>query len=161
MADTRVKAITATGRMLVAVEAVPEATVVIAAAVQMAARSGAEVIVLSVRERAVARGVAWDVRPPAELGEVLSGAIYQLQRAGVEAHGIIRTARSGRVADEIVLTAHRHEADQIIIGSHRRTWPGAWLMGSVAPRVLRLSDVPVVAVPLKRPSQRSGTRPKR
>ncbi len=147
--------------MLVAVEAVPEATAVIAAAVQMATRSGAEVVVLSVREREVARGLAWDVRPPAELAEVLSRAIYQLQRAGVQARGIIRMAPTGRVAEAIVDAAHRHQADQIIVGSRRRTWLGAWLSGSVAPRVVRLSDLPVVAVPLKRAAQRSGAAPNR
>ncbi|MDQ6709099.1 MAG: universal stress protein [Candidatus Dormibacteraeota bacterium] len=161
MADTRVKPIIATSRMLVAVEAVPEATAVIAAAVQMATRSGAEVVVLSVREREVARGLAWDVRPPAELAEVLSRAIYQLQRAGVQARGIIRMAPTGRVAEAIVDAAHRHQADQIIVGSRRRTWLGAWLSGSVAPRVVRLSDLPVVAVPLKRAAQRSGAAPNR
>lgn len=147
--------------MLVAVEAVPEATAVIAAAVQMATHSGAEVVVLSVREREVARGITWDVRPPGELGEVLSRAIYQLQRAGVQARGIIRMAPTGRVAQEIVDAAHRYGADQIIIGSRRRTWLGAWLTGSVAPRVVRLSDLPVVAVPIRRAAHRSGAAPKR
>jgi nucleotide-binding universal stress UspA family protein len=51
------------------------------------------------------------------------------------ARGLIRTARSGRVADEIV------------IGTSRRSWLGGLMMGSVAPRVLRRSDLPVVAVP--------------
>lgn len=161
MADSQPSTINATGRILVALEAVPEANAVIAVSVQMATRSGAEVLVLSVREREVSRGLVWDVRPPGELAELVSRAIYQLQRAGVQAHGIIRVARSGRVAEEIVNAAHRHGAEQIVLGSRPRTWVGALLMGSVTPRVVRLSDLPVVAVPTRHARHRSGAAPKR
>jgi len=67
----------------------------------------------------------------------------------VRARGLIRTARSGRVADEIVYAAHKHHADEIVIGTSRRSWLAGLLVGSVAQRVLRRSDLPVVAVPIK------------
>lgn len=105
---------------------------------------------LSVRERDYTRGFAWDIHPPGEIAETVSHAIYELQRAGVQARGVIRTARTGRVADEIVYAAHRHHADEIVIGASRRSCLGRLLFGSVAPRVLRLSDLPVVAVPTNR-----------
>ena len=136
--------------MLLAVEAVPESKAVIAAAAKLASRSHAEVLVLSVRERDYTRGFAWDIHQPGEIAETLSRAIYELQRAAVQARGVIRTARTGRVADEIVYAAHRHHADEIVIGASRRSWLGRLLFGSVAPRVLRLSDLPVVAVPTNR-----------
>jgi nucleotide-binding universal stress UspA family protein len=134
-------------RILLAVEAVPQSEAVIAAAAKMARRSHAEVLVLSVRERDYVRGYAWDVRQPGEIAETVSRAIYKLQKAGVDARGLIRTARSERVADEIVYTAHKHHADEIVIGTSRRSWLGGLLRGSVAPRVLRRSDLPVVAIP--------------
>jgi nucleotide-binding universal stress UspA family protein len=106
-----------------------------------------EVLVLSVRERDYVRGYGWDVRPPGEIAETVSRAIYELERAGVRARGLIRTAWSGRVADEIVYAAHKHHADEIVIGTSRRSWLAGLLWGSVAPRVLRHSDLPVVTVP--------------
>ena len=136
-----------TGPMLLAIEAVPESGVVVAAAAKLARQSRAEVLVLSVRERDYVRGFAWDVRQPGEIAEAVSRAIYELGRAGVRARGLIRTARTGRVADEIVYAAHKHHADEIVIGTSRRSWLGGLLLGSVSVRVLRRSDLPVVAVP--------------
>ena len=139
----------ATGPILLAVEAVPQSQALIAAAARLARQSHAEVLVLSVRERSYARGLAWDIHQPGDIAETVSRAIYELERAGVPARGLIRTARSGQVADEIIYAAHKHHADEIIIGSSRRSWLGGHLRGSVAPRVLRRSDLPVVAVPTK------------
>jgi K+-sensing histidine kinase KdpD len=42
----------------------------------------------------------------------------------VRARGLIRTARIGSVADEIVRAAHKHHADEIVIGTSRRSWLG-------------------------------------
>ena len=137
----------ATGPILLAIEAVPQSHALIAAAAKLARASHAEVLVLSVRERDYVRGYGWDVRPPGEIAETVSHAIYELGRAGVRARGLIRTARSGRVGDEIVYAAHKHHADEIVIGTSRRPWLVALLRGSVAPQVLRRSDLPVVAVP--------------
>jgi len=140
----------ATGPILLAVEAVPQSPALVAAAARLARQSHAEVLVLSVRERSYARGLAWDIHQPGDIAETVSRAIYELDRAGVRARGLIRTARAGQVADEIIYAAHKHHADEIIIGSSRRSWLGGLLRGSVAPRVLRRSDLPVVAVPTKR-----------
>lgn len=135
--------------MLLAVEAVPESQVVIEAAARLAARSRAEVLVLSLRELEFTRGVVWDRRPLGEIAELVSGAIYELLRVGVRARGLIGIAVSGRVAEEIVYTAQVHGADQIVIGSSGRGRVGRLVFGSVAPRVVRLAGVPVVAVPTK------------
>jgi nucleotide-binding universal stress UspA family protein len=136
-----------TGPILLAIEAVPQSQALVAAAAKLARHSQAEVLVLSVRERDYVRGYGWDVHQPGEIAETVSRAIYELQRAGVRSRGLIRTARSGRVADEIVYAAHQHHADEIVIGTSRRSWLAGLLLGSVAPRVLRRSDLPVVAVP--------------
>jgi len=77
----------------------------------------------------------------------------------VRARGLIRTARSGRVADEIVYAAHKHHADEIMIGTSRRSWLAGLRRGSVAAQVLRRSDLPVIAVPTNAvpPRKRSAT----
>ena len=135
------------GPILLAVEAVPQSQALVAAAAKLARQSHAEVLVLSLRERDYVRGYGWDVRQPGEIAETVSRAIYELERAGVRARGLIRTARSGRVADEIVYAAHKHHADEIVIGTSRRSWLIGLLWGSVATRVLRHSDLPVVTIP--------------
>jgi MFS transporter, ACDE family, multidrug resistance protein len=137
----------ATGPILLAIEAVPQSQALVAAAAKLARQSHAEVLVLSVRERDFVRGYGWDVHQPGEIAETVSHAIYELGRAGVRARGLIRTARSGHVGDEIVYAAHKHHADEIVIGTSRRPWLVSLLRGSVAPQVLRRSDLPVVAVP--------------
>jgi nucleotide-binding universal stress UspA family protein len=137
---------TATGPMLLAVEAVPESRAVIAEAARLARRSHADVLVLSVRERDNVRGFAWDIHEPGEIAATVSDALYEFQRVGVRARGVIRTARSGRVADEIVYAAYKYHASQIVIGASRRSWLGQLFFGSVSPRVLRLSGLPVLIV---------------
>src|SRR5260370_16594998 len=102
-----------TGPILLAIEAVPQAQALVAAAAKLARQSHAEVLVLSVRERDFVRGYGWDVHQPGEIAETVSHAIYELGRAGVHARGLIRTARSGRVGDEIIYTAHKHHADEM------------------------------------------------
>jgi nucleotide-binding universal stress UspA family protein len=79
--------------------------------------------------------------------QALVAATAKLGRAGVRARGLIRTARSGHVGEEIVYTADKHHADEIVVGTSRRPWLVALLRGSVAPKVLRRSDLAVVAVP--------------
>src|ERR1700731_1274029 len=137
---------TAIGPMLVAVEAVPESQAVIAEAARLARRSRADVLVLSVRERDYVRGFAWDVHQPGEIAATISDALYELQRVGVPARGVMRTARSGRVADEIVYAAHKYHVSQIVIGASRRSWLGRLFFWSVSPRVLRLSGLPGLIV---------------
>lgn len=137
---------TAPDRMLLAVEAVPKSQAVIAEAASLARRSHADVLVLSVRERDFVRGFAWDIHQPGEIAATISDALYEFQRVGVPARGLIRTARSGHVADEIVYAAHKYHVSQIVMGGSRRSWLGRFFFGSVSPRVLRLSDLPVVIV---------------
>lgn len=137
---------TATRPMLLAVEPGPESRMLVAAAANLARRSHADVLVLSVRERDYVRGFAWDIHQPGEIAATVSEALDELRWAGVPARGLIRTARSGRVADEIVHAAHKHRVSEIVIGASRRSWLGRILFASVAPRVLRLSDIPVVTV---------------
>jgi nucleotide-binding universal stress UspA family protein len=133
--------------ILLAVEAVPQSRSVIAAAVRTALPLQAVVVVLSVREREYTRGVVWDRRPSGEIAELINRAIFEFQRVGLHASGVIRTARSGQVAEEIIDAAHRHRAGTIVVGSSGRSWLGSLLSSSVSPRVVRLSDLPVVVVP--------------
>lgn len=52
-----------------------------------------------------------------------------------------------RVADAILEVAEARDADAIVMGTHGRSAVKRFLMGSVAERVLRRSDAPVLLVP--------------
>jgi nucleotide-binding universal stress UspA family protein len=52
----------------------------------------------------------------------------------------------GPLADTIVRIAHKHDADLIVIGTHKRTGLQHVLPGSVAEKVVRLAPCPVLTV---------------
>jgi nucleotide-binding universal stress UspA family protein len=56
--------------------------------------------------------------------------------------------RFGPPSDEIVAAAADRKADLIVLGTHGRQGLTHLLLGSVAERVVRLSPVPVLVVPL-------------
>ena len=58
---------------------------------------------------------------------------------------LIRTL-SGHVARLIVAAARDHEAGMIVLGSHGRGDLTAFLLGSVAHKVIQLADRPVLVV---------------
>jgi nucleotide-binding universal stress UspA family protein len=85
-----------------------------------------------------------------EIAEVINSAIFEFDRAGVQATGLIRTARSGAAAQQIVDTARQHSASAIIIGTSGRSQLGSLIVSSVSWRVVRMSDVPVLVVPTRK-----------
>ena len=54
--------------------------------------------------------------------------------------------RRGRPAAEILDAAQAHETDAIVMGTHGRSGPARWLLGSVADEVVRHADRPVLLV---------------
>ena len=65
--------------------------------------------------------------------------------------GINTNAEIGRgdPADEIVSTASRVKADMILLSTHRKAGIGAFWAGSVAPRVIKKTRIPLMLIPLK------------
>ena len=53
------------------------------------------------------------------------------------------------VAEAIVRFAFNNDIDMIVMASHGRSGLGRWLLGSVAEKVLRSSEVPVLVVPVR------------
>lgn len=56
----------------------------------------------------------------------------------------------GTAHEEIVRSARKDKADLIVIGTHGRTGVVHVFLGSVAEKVVRLADCPVVTVPVRR-----------
>ena len=52
-------------------------------------------------------------------------------------------------ADDILHFVENHEVRMVVMSSHGRSGLSRWLLGSVAEKVVRSSDVPVVIVPVR------------
>lgn len=79
--------------------------------------------------------------------------VIELERlAGERAAGLdakVVVSYEGSAADAILDVAEREGADAIVIASHGRTGMTRWLLGSVAEKVVRSADIPVIVVPTR------------
>lgn len=69
----------------------------------------------------------------------------ELREAGVDATA--ETVDQDGVPDGILTYADEHGVDAIVMGTHGRSGPERWLVGSVAEGVLRASSIPVMLIP--------------
>ena len=122
-----------------------------AAAVDLARRDGARLVVVHVMMppspfAGDERPGSWlelqaTARRDAERG--LTAAVSQAERAGITTTGALV---KGAPAEVIVRVARREGADLIAIGTHGRSGLGRFFMGSVAARVLGTAKCPVLTV---------------
>lgn len=94
--------------------------------------------------RAYNRGI--DIAPILEEFEQLGQEITQEVTDKAEERGIptFREVRKGVPHQEILDYADEVEADLIVMGTHGRTGLSRWMLGSVAEKVVRKSDIPVL-----------------
>ena len=81
-----------------------------------------------------------------ELLGYLRGVEHRLAREGVT---VSSEVRFGRPADEIIAFANAHQIDLIAMSTHGRSGLARWAYGSVADRVLRGANCPVLLVRAK------------
>ncbi len=113
-------------------------------AAELAKLAGGKVIVLHVREHDMTRGQIWELETEDEANAVVKHAVDQLKKAGAAADGnVIRTAH-GKVAEALVDSARDHKADAIVLGSRGLSDLAGLVLGSVAHKVIHLSDKTVV-----------------
>ncbi|MCK5548207.1 MAG: universal stress protein [Thermoplasmata archaeon] len=74
---------------------------------------------------------------------IIDDALDELRSRGIEAKGIVR---EGNVADEIIKVGSEHECDMIVVGSKGLIKIGAFALGSVADKVARDANRPVLIV---------------
>ena len=136
-------------KLLVAVDHSKATERVLGAARDLAALSGGEVWVLHLREREIlpkAGGiVASDEFADAAQAQVDS-AVGELTKAGIKAHGVLRSTLYGYAAREIVEDAKSLDVGVIILGSRGRTDLAGLILGSTAHKVIHLTDRPVLVV---------------
>ena len=116
-----------------------------AKAVDLARQCGAKLTVIHVYvEPLMSEGFAYvpDIRP--ELEEQLARVAEDQPFAEIG-----RVLRVGIPAETIVDYAKEHNCDLIVIGTHGRTGLTHVLMGSVAEKVVRLAECPVMVVGLR------------
>jgi nucleotide-binding universal stress UspA family protein len=126
-------------------------------AVDLALALGAAVSILHVYQPPVYTfGDAVLVAPP-ELAATLCDKAQQMLDAAVNSHRQRCPAISGALVngaawEEIGRFAAEHKADLIVIGTHGRQGLPRAILGSVAERVVRTSQVPVLTVRGRRDS---------
>jgi nucleotide-binding universal stress UspA family protein len=118
-------------------------------ALALAARLGAEVNVVHVYQvpaYALADGVF--EMPSEVVGELVSWIKEQLDQfvAAKARPGVNSTARLCEGIPYVEIVRAAKDADMIVVGTHGRTGLNHLLVGSVAERVVRTSDIPVVTV---------------
>jgi nucleotide-binding universal stress UspA family protein len=127
-------------KILLAVDARRVADAAVPAVVQLAATSSSEVLVVHVRD--IERGLRTRYEDQHLVDHVVNG----LRDAGLNAHGEVRTIAAGEVADALVDTARRFDADVIVLGSQGRGALGGLLLGTVGQRVAARTDCAVMLV---------------
>lgn len=77
--------------------------------------------------------------------EALARIDDRLHSAGID-HEVHEFVLGHKPADDIVRLARERRAEMVVIGLHRRTRVGKFLLGSTAQDILLESDCPVLAV---------------
>lgn len=119
--------------------------------------SGARIHALFVVDEGIAGADEWDVVVEREeaRGEE---AVEAVEAAGAE-RGIPveKHLRRGSPHEEILDAADDYDADLIVMGTHGRTGLGRFLVaGSVAERVVRYSEVPVLTARTREEGEATG-----
>ena len=135
-------------KILVALDGSEHTAKALQAAADLAKLSGAEVVVLHVREGYfVGRAGEVPIEDHAEASKIVDDAVEQLTAAGVKATATVRGCQHGRVAREILGEADSSRATIIVMGSRGVNDLEGLLIGSTTHKVLHLGKLPVLVVP--------------
>jgi nucleotide-binding universal stress UspA family protein len=134
-------------KLLVAVDHSKATERVLGAARDLASLSHGEVWVLHLREREVMPRAGFiETESSDEAKAQVEAAVEEFTKAGIKAHGIVRSTIYGYAAREIVEDAKSRDASVIIMGSRGHGDLAGLLLGSTAHKVIHLADRPVLVV---------------
>jgi nucleotide-binding universal stress UspA family protein len=138
-------------KVLVPLDGSKTAEVALPHARALAYSEGAEIILLrvavnpalefSLSDPAIAQKIVKDSER--ESRQYIGSVATQLKASGFEVSMVLAV---GAAAEAILKTAEEIHADVIAMSTHGRTGPARWLLGSVADRVVRNSNVPVMLI---------------
>jgi len=118
-------------------------------ALHVASLAGATVHAVHVIEGGKARGAHPDDETVEEAREAGEAAVGEIEALGEEQGVPVTTAvLEGNAGEAILDYAEQVGVDMIVMGTHGRSGLDRFLVGSVAERVIRMSDVPVMTVRL-------------
>jgi nucleotide-binding universal stress UspA family protein len=129
-------------RILLAVDESDYSRRAVPAAVDIAKKSGGEIVVFHVREHATYSGVpgGWELESKEKAHGLVEGLKREIEAAGVPVKAEVRRRLAGRVPQAILDAADEHEADLVVMGSRGVSDLRGLLLGSVTHKVLQLSD---------------------
>jgi nucleotide-binding universal stress UspA family protein len=132
-------------RILVPLDGSARAEQILVQVARLLRREDAEVVLLGVAELPAtlavdAHGPLLDSRR-AEMSTYLAATTAALERQGVRVRAL---SREGIAASEILQAAEEEKATLIAISTHGRSGVSRWLFGSVAEKVIRGAQVPVL-----------------
>ena len=120
---------------------------VLGAARDLASVSGGEVWVVHLREREIMPRAGLIASESTDEAQAqVDSAVEELTRAGIKAHGVVRSTVYGHAAREIVEDAKNLDVGVIIVGSRGRGDLAGLVLGSTAHKVIHLADRPVLVV---------------
>jgi len=131
-------------RILLAVDGSEHSSMAVPIAGDLAFRYGGELIVFHAREHDAVIGE--DVESSEEAVDLVDGIVRGLKDAGVSARSEVVRVPHGATPRAILDAALEEHADLIVMGTRGLSeWSGL-LLGSVAHKVVHLSDLPVLVV---------------
>ncbi len=130
-------------KVLVAIDGSKYSESALEAAADAARQGRGEVRVVHVRE--VTSPVP-PIETPDDAVAILDTGGADLKDHGVEVSGVLRQAKPGHVATEILAEAHEWGAGVVVIASRELSSLAGIVFGSTTHKVLHLSDLPVQVV---------------
>ncbi len=133
-------------KVLLAVDGSDHSMRAVPIAGEIAERFGSELVVLNVQEHELTWVADVEMRTSDEAFELVDGIVRQLKDDGRSVRGEVVRAPVGQVARLLLDVARDEGAGLIVMGTRGLSDWGRLLMGSVAHKVLHLSEIPVLVV---------------
>lgn len=129
-----------TRKIIVAIDGQGLAAGTIPLVAAIAARAGAEVVAVHVRD------IENELGSRKEATDVLESVVGELAAKGIHTVPEVRSIADGHPARAIAAAVRYHGAELVAIGSHGRNDLAAMLLGSVGHELATLVDVPILVV---------------
>lgn len=137
-------------RVLIAIDCGPSSEKIAEAGFDLAKRLHAEIAILTVVDTSFLLGseglTAYEARSIAKT--TAAENLNTLMANIFGHHNVSRYTMEGNAETQILKVAQEWPADVIVVGTHGRKGLARMILGSVAERVIKNSDIPVIVIPV-------------